>query len=144
MTAPHASAAGGRLHGVMAEYATPEDLVAAVKRIPAGELADIAVDHVGAATFIQSLAAVRRGGQIVTFDATIVDSVPVSLRQLFGKNLTVHGVYVGPRASMGQYLRFFPRGLRTIVDSVFDFADAPKAYEKLLSRQFFGKIIVRV
>jgi NADPH-dependent curcumin reductase CurA len=30
------------------------------------------------------------------------------------------------------------------VDSVFPFEDAPKAYEKLLSRQVFGKIIVRV
>jgi NADPH:quinone reductase-like Zn-dependent oxidoreductase len=43
-----------------------------------------------------------------------------------------------------QYLRFFPRRLRTVVDSVFGFADAAKAYAKLLSRQFYGKIIVRV
>lgn len=121
-----------------------EDVVGAVKRITDGALADIVVDHVGAATFTQSLAAVKRGGRVVTFGATTGDTVPVSLRQLFGKNLAVHGVYVGPRSSMGQYLRFFPRRLRTVVDSVFDFADAPRAYEKLLSRQFFGKIIVRV
>jgi NADPH-dependent curcumin reductase CurA len=30
------------------------------------------------------------------------------------------------------------------VDSVFSFEEAPGAYEKLLSRQFFGKIVVRV
>jgi NADPH-dependent curcumin reductase CurA len=30
------------------------------------------------------------------------------------------------------------------VDSVFSFEEAPRAYEKLLSRQFFGKIVVRV
>jgi len=121
-----------------------EDFAEAVKNFTAGELADIAVDHVGADTFSRSLASVKRGGKVVTFGATSGDAVPVSLRHIFGKNLTIHGVYVGPRAALGQLLRFFPRRLRTVVDSVFDFADAPKAYEKLLSRRFFGKIVVRV
>ncbi len=121
-----------------------EDFAEAVKAFTAGELADIAVDHVGADTFSRSLASVKRGGKVVTFGATSGDTVPVSLRHIFGKNLAIHGVYVGPRAALGQLLRFFPRRLRTVVDSVFDFADAPKAYEKLLSRRFFGKIIVRV
>ncbi len=121
-----------------------EDFVAAVKQFTAGELADIAVDHVGADTFNRSLAAVKRGGRVVTFGATSGDEVPLSLRQVFGKNLTIHGVYVGPKAAVFQYLRLFPRKLRTVVDSVFAFEDAPKAYEKLLSRQFFGKIVVRV
>ncbi len=121
-----------------------EDFAEAVKSFTGGELADIAVDHVGADTFSRSLASVKRGGKVVTFGATSGDTVPVSLRHVFGKNLTVHGVYVGPRAALGQILRFFPRRLRTVVDSVFDFSDAPKAYEKLLSRRFFGKIVVRV
>ncbi len=121
-----------------------EDFAEAVKSFTAGELADIAVDHVGADTFSRSLASVKRGGKVVTFGATSGDSVPVSLRHIFGKNLTVHGVYVGPRAALGQLLRFFPRKLRTVVDSVYDFDDAPRAYEKLLSRRFFGKIVVRV
>jgi NADPH:quinone reductase-like Zn-dependent oxidoreductase len=43
-----------------------------------------------------------------------------------------------------QYLPLFPRKLRTVVDSVFSFEEAPRSYEKLLSRQFFGKIVVRV
>ena len=37
-----------------------------------------------------------------------------------------------------------PHRLKTVVDSVFEFADAQKAYEKLLSRQFFGKIVVKI
>jgi NADPH:quinone reductase-like Zn-dependent oxidoreductase len=123
---------------------TREDFVEAVKRYTAGELADIAVDHVGAVTFSRSLASVKRGGKVVTFGATSGDEAPVSLRHVFGKNLTIHGIYVGPKSAVHQYLKFFPRRLRTVVDSVFDFEDAPKAYEKLLSRQFFGKIVVRV
>lgn len=121
-----------------------EDFVEAIKRNTSGELVDIAVDHVGGETFSRSLATVKRGGRIVTFGATAGDEAKVSLRQVFGKNLAIHGVYVGPRAAVHQYLRFFPGKLRTVVDSVFSFNDAPKAYEKLLSRRFFGKIIVHI
>jgi NADPH:quinone reductase-like Zn-dependent oxidoreductase len=121
-----------------------EDFLDAVKRFTQGRLVDIAVDHVGADTFTRSLAAVKRGGRVVTFGATSGDEAKVSLRQVFGKNLTIHGVYVGPKAAVLQYLPLFPHKLRTVVDSVFAFEDAPKAYAKLLSRQIFGKIIVKV
>ncbi len=45
---------------------------------------------------------------------------------------------------MPEYLALFPERLKPVVDSVFAFGEAKKAYEKLLSRQFFGKIVVRV
>jgi NADPH:quinone reductase-like Zn-dependent oxidoreductase len=121
-----------------------EDFAEAVKRITKGELADIAVDHVGSATFNKSLSCLRKGGRMVSFGSTSGDEVPLSLRYIFGKNITIHGVYVGPKAAVHEYLRLFPHRLKTVVDSVFAFADAQKAYEKLLSRQFFGKIVVRV
>ncbi len=120
-----------------------EDLIEAIKRITRGGLADIAVDHVGAATFNKSLSCLKRGGKLVTFGNTSGDEVPLSLRYVFGKNITIHGVYVGPKAAMIQLLKLFPHKLKTVVDSVFELAEAQKAYEKLLSRQFFGKIVVR-
>jgi NADPH:quinone reductase-like Zn-dependent oxidoreductase len=121
-----------------------EDFLEAVKRITGGRLADIAVDHVGSATFNRSLGAVRKGGQVITFGATTGDEVPLSLRHVFGRSISIHGVYTGPKAAVFQYLKLFPAKLRTAVDSVFEFKDAQKAYEKLLSRQFFGKIVVRI
>jgi NADPH:quinone reductase-like Zn-dependent oxidoreductase len=121
-----------------------EDFAAAVKRITNNDLADIAVDHIGAATMNKSLACVKRGGKMVTFGATSGDEVPLSLRYVFGKNITIHGIYVGPKTAMAQYLDLFPKKLTTVIDSVFDFQDVQKAYEKLLSRQIFGKIVVRI
>lgn len=120
-----------------------EDFAEAIRQITRGGLADIAVDHVGADTFNKSLSCLKRGGKLVTFGNTSGDEVPLSLRYVFGKNITIHGVYVGPKAAMLQLLKLFPHRLKTVVDSVFEFADAKKAYEKLLSRQFFGKIVVR-
>ncbi len=121
-----------------------EDFAEAVKRITGGGLADIAIDHIGADTFNRSLACLRRGGSLVTFGATSGDEVRVSLRHLFGKNIRVHGVYVGPKAAMQQFLGLMPGIVRPVIDSIFDFSDAGKAYERLVSRQFFGKIVVRV
>jgi NADPH:quinone reductase-like Zn-dependent oxidoreductase len=121
-----------------------EDVEEAVKRITGGELADIAVDHVGAATFNKSLTCLKRGGTLVTFGATSGDEVPLSLRYVFGKNLRIHGVYVGPKAAVFQYLKLLPLQLRPVIDSVFSFEEVQRAYEKLLSRHFFGKIVVRV
>lgn len=123
---------------------TTEDFAEAVQRLTGGELADIVVDHVGAATFRKSLSSVRRGGRVVTFGSTSGDELPISLRYLYGKNIALHGVYLGPKAAAPQYLKLFPAHLRTVIDSVFAFDDTPKAYEKLLSRKVFGKIIVKV
>lgn len=119
------------------------DFAAEVKRITKGELADIAVDHIGTATFNKSLSCLKRGGRLVTFGATSGDEVSLSLRYIFGKNIQIHGIYVGPKAAMARYLKLAPQKLRPVIDSVFEFGDARKAYEKLLSRQFFGKIVVR-
>jgi NADPH:quinone reductase-like Zn-dependent oxidoreductase len=121
---------------------TKEDLVETVKRITHGELADIVVDHVGLATFNKSLSCLKRGGKLVTFGSTSGDELSLSLRYVFGKNIAIHGVYVGPKAAFVHCVRLFPIDLQTVVDSVFAFNDAQKAYEKLLSRQFFGKIVV--
>jgi NADPH:quinone reductase-like Zn-dependent oxidoreductase len=89
-----------------------EDLVEAIKRITRGGLADIAVDHVGAVTFNKSLSCLKRGGKLVTFGNTSGDEVPLSLRYVFGKNITIHGVYVGPKAAMIQLLKLFPHKSR--------------------------------
>jgi NADPH:quinone reductase-like Zn-dependent oxidoreductase len=121
-----------------------EDFAEAVKRITQNRLADIAVDHVGADTFTRTLSCLKRGGSLVTFGATSGDEVRLSLRYLFGKNIRIHGIYVGPRAAVLQYLKLMPGIVRPLIDSVFDFTDAGKAYERLVSRQFFGKIVVRV
>ncbi len=121
-----------------------EDFAESVKRITKGKLVDIAVDHVGAATLNKSLSCLKRGGRMVNFGATSGDEATISLRHLFGKNLAIHGVYVGPKAAVAHYLKLFPNRLKTVVDSVFEFKDAQKAYEKLLSRQFFGKIVVKM
>jgi len=121
-----------------------EDFVERVKQITDGEMCDIVVDHIGEATFSGSIACRKKGGSVVTFGATTGGEPKINLRAVFGKNIDIHGVYMGTKGEVSHYLKFFPEKLRPVIDSVFSFEDVKKAYEKLLSRQFFGKIVVRL
>ena len=48
----------------------------------------------------KSLECLKRGGKLVTFGATSGYEVRVSQHDLFGKNISIHGVYVGPKAAV--------------------------------------------
>ncbi len=121
-----------------------EDFMEATRRITDGTLADIAVDHVGALTFNKTLHCVKKGGKVVFFGSTTGNEVAFDLRQAFSRNLTLHGIYTGPRSSFPDLLRLFPAHLKVVIDSVFPFHRAVSAYEKLATRQFFGKIVVKI
>ncbi|NPA12776.1 MAG: zinc-binding dehydrogenase [Aquificae bacterium] len=120
------------------------DFVDAVKQITDGKLCDIVVDHIGEETLTGSIECAKRGGKVITFGATTGGSPQINLRKIFGKNITIHGVYMGTKGEVAHYLKFFPYRLKPIIDSVFDLDDVKQAYQKLLSRQFFGKIVVKV
>ncbi|NPA52143.1 MAG: zinc-binding dehydrogenase [Aquificae bacterium] len=121
-----------------------ENFVERVKEVTNNQLCDIVVDHIGSTTFNDSLATGKKGANIITFGTTTGAEVEINLRHIFGKNHTIHGVYMGTKAELFDYLKLFPEKLKTVIDSVFEFEKTPKAYEKLLSRQFFGKIVVKV
>ncbi len=121
-----------------------EDFVQKVKEITDGKLCDIVVDHIGSNTFNGSLECGKKGSKVITFGTTTGAEVNINLRKIFGKNQTIHGVYMGTKGEVFDYLKLFPHILKPVIDSVFSFKDVKKAYEKLLSRQFFGKIVVKV
>ncbi|WP_457640988.1 zinc-binding dehydrogenase [Persephonella sp.] len=121
-----------------------EDFVEKVKKITDRKMCDIVIDHIGEATFNRSIACCKRGGSVVTFGATTGGEPKINLRFIFGKNIDIRGVYMGTKGEVAHYLNFFPDKLKPVIDTVFELDDVKKAYEKLLSRQFFGKIVVRI
>ncbi|WP_457624399.1 zinc-binding dehydrogenase [Persephonella sp.] len=120
------------------------DFVEAVKQITEGKLCDIVIDHIGQETFAGSIECAKRGASVVTFGATTGGEATVTLRKVFGKNLRIHGVYMGTKGEVAHYLKFFPHKLKPVIDSVFELENVQEAYKKLLSRQFFGKIVVKI
>jgi NADPH:quinone reductase-like Zn-dependent oxidoreductase len=106
------------------------------------------VDHilevVGGSSLARSLKAIRPEGQIWIigiiegFDATI---------PLFGviqKHAVMRGISVGPLRALERMLKKFEElELRPVIDSVYDFNEAPKAFDRL-EEGAFGKIVIRV
>ena len=114
-----------------------------VKEITNGKMCDVVVDHVGQETFNKSVELAKKGGHLSTFGVTTGAEPRINLRQIFGKNIDIHGVYMGTKGEFFNILKMFDK-FKPVIDSVYYFEEVIKAYEKLVSRQFVGKIVVRV
>jgi NADPH:quinone reductase-like Zn-dependent oxidoreductase len=61
------------------------------------------------------------------------------------KNATLRGVFVGGRQHFVELLQALASSrLQPVVDRVFDFDEAPDAYQYLRSRAHFGKVVIRI
>lgn len=110
-----------------------------------GRGVDVAVEVGGAGTFDQSVKALRYGGTMSILGILAGTQGPINTYAIFHRNLRVHGVYVGSVAMFESLVRALETSrIVPIVDSVFPFADARPAYERLASGQHFGKVVIRV
>ena len=81
-----------------------------VRKITNKEGVDIVVEHVGAATWDESLRSLKSGGKLVTCGATTGPSVALDLRHLFARQLTLLGSYMGTMARVARSSRSRIRG----------------------------------
>lgn len=108
------------------------------------------VDHVvevgGPGTLEQSLKSVAAGGQIALIGVLTGFGPPTtSLFPLLARNVRLDGIYVGSRENFLEMNQFIAReNLEPVIDHVFDFDQAPIAFEALRSAKHFGKVVVRI
>jgi NADPH:quinone reductase-like Zn-dependent oxidoreductase len=104
---------------------------------------DIVVEHVGAATWDESVKSLKSSGTLVTCGATTGPEVKIDLRHLFARQLTLLGSYMGTMADLHEVLgHVFAGRLKPVVDRVFPLKDLRAAHEYLEKSQMFGKIVV--
>lgn len=104
------------------------------------------VDHVvevgGPGTLAQSMQAVGFGGEIALIGVLSLqgDTNPMPLMV---KGASLRGIFVGSR-DMARRLNAFvdEHRLKPVIDRVFDFADAKKAYAYQASSELFGKVVI--
>ena len=114
-----------------------------VRRLTSRRGADVVVEHVGKATWEQSILCLARGGRLVTCGATTGAEVALSLPHVFFKNLSILGSTMGSRAHFYSIFRHVEAGrLRPVVDRVMPLAQAPEAHRLLEERGIFGKIVL--
>ncbi len=114
-----------------------------VKRLTARRGADVVVEHVGKATWDQSLLSLAWGGRLVTCGATTGAEVTLNLRHLFFKNLSILGSTMGSRSSFFPIFRHVEAGrLKPVVDQVLPLSEIRRAHDLIEQRRPFGKIVL--
>jgi len=114
-----------------------------VRRITNKEGVDIVVEHVGAATWDESMKSLKQGGTIVTCGATAGPTVSFDLRFLFARQLAFLGSYMGTMGEFHEVMgHVFAGRLKPVVDRVFPLRDTRAAHEYLEKSQMFGKILL--
>jgi len=114
-----------------------------VRRITNKEGVDVVVEHVGVATWDESLRSLKSGGKLVTCGATTGPAVALDLRHLFARQLTLLGSYMGTMAELHEVLsHVFAGRLKPVLDRTFPLQDLRAAHEYLEKSQMFGKVVV--
>lgn len=109
----------------------------------------LGVDHVveigGPETLNRSISATRFGGHIALIGVLTGTAGDVQTVGILRKGIRLDGIYVGSRAMFAQMLAEMTETQMTpIIDSTFDFDQAPAAFQRMESALHSGKIVIRV
>jgi NADPH:quinone reductase-like Zn-dependent oxidoreductase len=116
-----------------------------VRRLTDRRGVDVVVEHVGDATWQESVASLAVGGRLVTCGATTGYEGKIDLRFLFSRHISILGSYMGTKAELYSVLDLLGRGrVKPVIDTVMPLAKAREAHERLEKREQFGKIVLRI
>ncbi len=114
-----------------------------VRKITAKQGVDVVLEHVGSATWSESMKSLKPGGAIVTCGATTGGEVNFDIRFLFTRQLSFLGSFMGNMGELHDVLKHvFSGRLKPVVDRSFPLREAAAAHEYLASSKMFGKVIL--
>jgi len=126
-------------------YRTSPDVAAEVRKLTANRGVDVAFDTVGAATLPVSMAAVRRGGRIVTCGVTGGAEAKINLQQLYWNHISLIGSTMGSQEDFRRLHRAVKQaGLKPVMDRVFPLEEYCAAVGRMEEGGQFGKIALRL
>jgi NADPH:quinone reductase-like Zn-dependent oxidoreductase len=105
---------------------------------------DICADSTGKAVHLAGIKSLARGGVYVTCGATSGADAVTDLTRIFWNQLSIVGSTMGDMAEFRQVVAMLRAGaIKPVIDTVYEAADAAKAYARLESGEQFGKVVVR-
>jgi NADPH:quinone reductase-like Zn-dependent oxidoreductase len=116
-----------------------------VKRLTNGRGVHVVFEHVGAATWDQSVYSLAVGGRLVTCGATTGFESKINVGYLFARQLSILGSFMGHKSELFSVLELFKRGLlKPVIDCVLPLERAAEAHKRLENREQFGKVVLSV
>lgn len=122
---------------------TKEKVSERAKLLTEGRGVDVVIEHIGPEVWDTCLDSLARGGRLITCGATTGGEVKLNLRYVFARQLTIKGSYMGTRAELVKAAELMGQGrLIPVIDRTYPLQEARAAQEHMLSRKFFGKILL--
>ena len=122
-----------------------ENVAERVKLLTEGRGVDVVIEHIGPEVWETCLYSLGKGGRLITCGATTGTEVKLDLRYVYSRQLTIKGSYMGTRAELVKAAELMRRGrLISVIDRTFPLQEARAAQDLMLSRKFFGKIVLTV
>ncbi len=132
----------GADHGINYRNA---DFVKEVRALTGKRGVDVVVECVGGESCAKSLAALAKGGRLVTCGATAGAFPQTNIRRIFWNHLSIFGSTLGSRQEFQRLLSFCSAsGIRPIIDQVFPLKETAAAQQRLEEGKQFGKIVLQV
>lgn len=126
-------------------YLTHPNWEEQVLELTHGQGADHIIELGGAGTLPHSYLSVANGGEIDLIGVLTPPDGNLAPHPLMIKGATLRGIFVGGKPLFVGLLKAVAQnGIKPVIDTVFDFGDAPKAYEYMRSAKHFGKIVIRI
>ena len=114
-----------------------------VRNITNKQGVDIVLEHVGPATWDESLRSLKPAGTLVTCGATTGPQVGIDLRFVYSRQLSIRGSYMGTMGELYEVLKHVFNGrLKPVIDRTFPLAEIRAAHEHMEKSQMFGKIVL--
>ena len=121
-----------------------EDFAAAIRERTDKRGVDVVVDHVGAATWRDSLKSLAKGGRLVTCGATTGGAPETDINRIFWNQLEVIGSTMATPGEVDEVLKLVWNGtFEPHVRAVLPMSEIARGHEMLEDREGFGKVVVR-
>ncbi|MBI2118239.1 MAG: zinc-binding dehydrogenase [Elusimicrobia bacterium] len=122
-----------------------EDVFKKVREISDHQGVNIVFEHVGPATWEQSFKSLARCGRIVTCGSTTGPIVPLDLRALFSKDISILGSKLGTLQEFNKILQLMEeKKLKPVISKIFPLREGHLAHEFLEKREQFGKVVLKI
>lgn len=115
-----------------------------IKTKTKGKGVEIVFEHVGPATWEKSMKSLAKYGRLVTCGATTGPSVPLELRSLFGRDISILGARMGTsREFQDLCAAVFSGKLKPLIDKTFPLSEAAAAHRYMEEKKQVGKILLK-
>jgi len=102
-------------------------------------------ETIGGETLAKCIDLLGYGGRLITVGSTTGSELKLNVNDLFRKQATIGGSYLGTRDELLEVVKLLERKqIRPVVSTILPLAEAAEAHRQLEARNRFGKIVLRI